>query len=46
LEDKVYPKTYYKHQPRSVALDETPSKIKAQELQIVGWMLIEYQQLI
>jgi hypothetical protein len=32
LEDKVYSKMYYKHQPRSVAMDETPTKIKAQEL--------------
>jgi hypothetical protein len=24
LEDKVYPKTYYRHQPRNVILDETP----------------------
>jgi hypothetical protein len=33
LEDKVYPETYYKHQLRSVAKDETPAKIKAHELQ-------------
>jgi hypothetical protein len=26
LEDKVYPKTYYNHQPWSVAMDETPTK--------------------
>ncbi len=24
LEDKVYPKTYYRHQPGNVILDETP----------------------
>ncbi len=29
LEDKVYSKTYYNHQPRSVIVDETPTKIKA-----------------
>jgi hypothetical protein len=32
LEDKVYRKTYYKHQPRSVIVDETLTKIKAQGL--------------
>jgi len=32
LEDKVYPKTYYNHQPGNVAMDETLAKIKAQEL--------------
>jgi hypothetical protein len=32
LEDKVYPKTYYRHQPRSVIVDETPTNIKAQGL--------------
>jgi len=29
-----------------VAMDETPTKIKAQELQIVGWMLTKDQQLM
>ncbi len=29
LEDKVYLETYYNHQPRSVVMDETPTKIKA-----------------
>ncbi len=29
IEDKVYPKTYYRHQPWSIAMDETPTKIKA-----------------
>ncbi len=32
LEDKVYIETYYSHQPRNVAMDETPTKIKAHEL--------------
>jgi hypothetical protein len=36
LEDKVYPETYYRHQPRNVVVDETPTKIKAQGLQIVS----------
>jgi hypothetical protein len=29
LEDKVYLETYYSHQPGSVAMDETLTKIKA-----------------
>ncbi len=32
LEDKVYPKMYYNHQPRSVVVEENVAKIKAQEL--------------
>ncbi len=32
LENKVYPQMYYKHQLRSVIMDETPAKIKAQGL--------------
>jgi len=35
--------TYYKHQPGSVIMDETLANIKAQGLQIAGWMLIEDQ---
>jgi len=46
LEDKVYHETYYNHQLRNVAMDEIPTKIKAHESQIVGWMLIEDQQLM
>ncbi len=46
MEDKVYPKMYYCHQPRSVVVDETPIKNKAHELQIVGWTLMEDQQLM
>ncbi len=46
LEDKVYPKTYYNHQPWNVAVEKTPAKIKAHKLQVVGWMLIEDQQLM
>jgi hypothetical protein len=37
---------YYKHQPRNVIVDETPVNIKTQGLQIVGWTLIEDQQLM
>jgi glutamine cyclotransferase len=44
LEDKVYPKTYYNHQPESVVVDKTLAKIKAHELQIAGWTLTEDQQ--
>jgi len=32
LEDKVYSKTYYIYQLGSIAMDETPTKIKSQEL--------------
>jgi hypothetical protein len=46
LEDKVYPKTYYRHQLGNVIVDETPTNIKAHELLIVGWTLIEDQQLM
>jgi hypothetical protein len=38
MEDKVYPKTYYRHQLGSVVMDETPTNIKAHGLQIAGWM--------
>jgi hypothetical protein len=34
LEDKVYPKMYYRHQLKSVVMDEAPTNIKAQGLQI------------
>jgi len=40
----VYLETYYNHQLRNVVVDETPTKIKTHELQIVGWTLIKYQQ--
>ncbi len=46
LEDKVYLNMYYKHQPRSVVMDEIPAKIKAQGLQIARWTLVENQQLM
>jgi hypothetical protein len=29
LDDKVYLETYYKHQPRTIIMDETLAKIKA-----------------
>ncbi len=41
LENKVYLEMYYRHQPRSVVVDEIPTKIKALELQITRWMLTE-----
>jgi hypothetical protein len=37
---------YYNHQLGSVAMDETLTKIKARELQIAKWTLIEDQQLM
>ncbi len=46
LEDKVYLKTYYRHQLGSVVVDETLVNIKTQGLQIARWMLIEDQQLM
>ncbi len=42
----MYPKMYYNHQPRSVEVDETPTKIKPHELQIRGWTLTKDQQLM
>jgi hypothetical protein len=42
----VYLETYYNHQPKSVVVDETLAKIKAHELQIARWTLIEDQQLM
>jgi hypothetical protein len=32
LEDKVYPKTYYRYQPWSIVMNETIAKIKENEL--------------
>jgi len=46
LKDKVYPKMYYRHQPGSVTVDETPTKIKVQGLQIAKWTLTKDQQLM
>ncbi len=37
---------YYKHQPRSVVVDEILAIIKAHGLQIAKWMLIKYEQLM
>ncbi len=39
FEDKVYLERYYKHQPWNVIMDETLANMKAQGLQIIGWML-------
>jgi hypothetical protein len=46
LGDKVYLKTYYKHQLGSVVVDETPTNIKMQGFQIARWTLIEDKQLM
>jgi len=43
LDDKMYPKTYYKHYLGSVAVDETLAKIKTKELHIIRWTLTEDQ---
>jgi hypothetical protein len=42
----VYLKTYYRHQPGSVVVDEIPTNIKTHELQIVGWIITKDQQLM
>jgi hypothetical protein len=34
---------YFSHQLGSVAMNETPTKFKAQELQIARWTLIKDQ---
>jgi len=39
LEKKVYLKTYYHHIQDDIQLDETPTKIQVQNLQIAGWTL-------
>jgi len=36
LKDKIYPKTNYKHQLGNVQIDETPAKVKVQELYIAS----------
>jgi hypothetical protein len=41
----MYPKTSYKHQLRNVQINESPTKVNVQKLQIVRWTLIEEQQL-
>jgi hypothetical protein len=41
LKDKIY--LNYKHQLRNVQIDETLTKVKAQELYIASWTLIEEQ---
>jgi len=46
LGDKMYLETYYNHQPKTIAMDETPTKIKAHELQIARWTLTKNQQLL
>jgi hypothetical protein len=39
LENKVYPKTYCHHNKDGIQVDETPTEIHVQNLQIVGWTL-------
>ncbi len=36
LKDKIYLKTYYKHQLGNVQIDETPTKVKVQKLHIAS----------
>ncbi len=43
LEDKVYPKTYYHPSQVDIEMDETPTKIQVQNLQIIGWTLTKEQ---
>jgi hypothetical protein len=42
----VYLETYYRHQPRNVIVDETPTNIKGHGLQIARWTLTKDQQLM
>ncbi len=46
LEEKVYPETYYHHNQDEFQVDETPTRIQVQNLQITSWILIEEQQLV
>jgi hypothetical protein len=46
VEDKVYLDTYYKHQPKSLVVNETPTKIKTHGLHVAGWTLTKDQQLM
>ncbi len=39
LENKVYPKIYYYHTHDDIEVDETPTKIHVQNLQIASWTL-------
>ncbi len=43
LEDKVYPKTYYHDSQVDIEMDETPTKIQVENLQIAGWTLTKKQ---
>jgi hypothetical protein len=36
LEDKVYPETYYHHNQDDIQVDEIPTKIQVQNLQIAS----------
>jgi hypothetical protein len=46
LEDKVYVETYYHYNQDDIQVDETPTNIQVQNLQIAGYALIEEQQLV
>jgi hypothetical protein len=39
LEDKVYLEIYYHHNQANIEVDETPTKIQVQNLQIANWTL-------
>ncbi len=43
LEDKVYPETYYHHNQDDIQVDEIPTKIQVQNLQIASWTLTKKQ---
>ncbi len=42
----MYLEMYYEHQLGNVVVDETPTKIKVQGLQIARWTLTKDQQLM
>jgi len=46
VDDKVYLDTYYRHQPKSLLVNETLAKIKTHGLHVAGWTLIKDQQLM
>jgi len=41
LKNKVYPETYYYYTHDDIEVDETPTKIHVQNLQIASWTLIK-----
>ncbi len=46
LEDKISPETYDHHSQDDIQMDERPTKIQVQKLQIASWTLIEVQQFV